>query len=601
MSKAFHERDFVRVLSLLGSKVWVYFLAALAFAFALGFSFNMVLAFILMDVLNAAVNGQQALLVRSVALAATTFLTGVPLLIGARYVLALFEKKAITGARVRAFRQVVALPIKRFEKEHSGDLLSRCTNDLNTLGKVYTQLIPNLLFGFVLGMIGIVSIFVLSWQIGVFALILGLMTTLASTAIARTLRERSTAMQETLSVLTQRMSDALQSLPVTKMFHLEAINHRQFSQANQQVADAAIAHAHSQGIYEAIDTFIHWMRVLGTLILGLYLLREGYVGLGAIAAAIHLQSNASFLFSNLGGFVTGIQRSLAGSSRVFELLSWETEPPFPVQPQNLDPTVSPLQTMVALQDVSFKHSSNNENPGAGRPVAVLNHVHLAVTEGQVVGLVGPSGSGKSTLIKILLGLYPVEEGKVAVGGRPLGSYSLEELRSLIAYVPQDAYLFDGTIEENIRYGRLETQTYEVVEAAKAAQAHSFISELPKGYQTLVGERGAKLSGGQRQRIAIARALLKNAPILLLDEATSALDSESEALVQQALNILMRGRTTIAVAHRLSTIRNADRIYVLESGRVVEQGTHSELMARSGLYARLLGLQETLVGQLELEE
>jgi ABC-type multidrug transport system fused ATPase/permease subunit len=217
-------------------------------------------------------------------------------------------------------------------------------------------------------------------------------------------------------------------------------------------------------------------------------------------------------------------------------------------------------------------------------------VSLSAAEGEVVALVGASGGGKSTLVKLLLGLYPEYEGEIIVRGSELREADLADVRALIGYVPQDAYLFDGTIEENIAMGKLGARHDEIVRAAKAAHAHDFILEQPEGYAATVGERGAKLSGGQRQRIAIARALLKNAPILLLDEATSALDAESERLVQEALETLMKGRTTLAVAHRLSTIQAADRILVMEAGRIVEEGTHGELLVAQGAYAALHAAQ-----------
>lgn len=592
MPKSFRERDLVRVLSLLGTNAWVYFLAALISAVVLGFSFNLVLAFIQMDVMDAAVSGQQALLTRALILAAVTFLTGVPLLIGARYGIALFEKKALTSARVRTFRQIVDLPIWNFDKQHSGDLISRCTNDLNTLGQIYTQLVPMLLFGLVLGLVGILSIFVLNWQIGLFALVLGALTTWVSTAMANPLREKSKTIQESLGTLTQRLSDILQSLPVTKMFHLEETTHKLYSQINQQNTAATIEHANIQAIYDATNTFISWMRSIGTLALGLYLLGKGYVGLGAIVAAIHLQSNASFMFTNLGDFVTGIQRSLAGSSRVFELLSWDKEDMHPKQ-LSIDLVNTPqADEMIKVHDLRFSYNASDTDVETREKGSLLDRVNLSVTKGQVTALVGPSGGGKSTMIKILMGLYPVNEGLITVQAMPLSTYALEELRDLMAYVPQDAYLFDGSIEENILYGKPDADQEEVIAAAKSAYAHDFIVELPDGYKTLVGERGAKLSGGQRQRIAIARALLKNAPILLLDEATSSLDSESEALVQQALETLMQGRTTVAIAHRLSTIQKADVIYVMQSGKVVEQGTHETLLAHGGVYHELHTLQGT---------
>jgi subfamily B ATP-binding cassette protein MsbA len=224
---------------------------------------------------------------------------------------------------------------------------------------------------------------------------------------------------------------------------------------------------------------------------------------------------------------------------------------------------------------------------------VFDDLTLTAKQGEVVALVGPSGGGKTTIIKLLMGFYPPESGAVTIGEKPLSSQTLTELRAGIAYVPQDAYLFAGTVAENIRHGRLDATDGEIVAAAKAANAHDFIMELEHGYETVLGERGAQISGGQRQRIAIARALLKNAPLLLLDEATSALDTESERLVQDALERLMQNRTTFVVAHRLSTIRHADRILVIADGNVQEEGTHDELVGREGgLYRALYEQQFT---------
>jgi len=579
-----------RVFGLLGVRAWAYFGAVLISAGVLAFSFNMVLAFIKKDVLDAAVAGQQALLTRALVLAAVTFLTGLPLLIGARYVIAYFEKRALTRARVQAFRKVVNLQIQHFDQQHSADLISRTTNDLNTLGQIFSQLLPNLCFGLLLGLVGVISILVFNWQLGLFALALGLVTLASSTLMARPLRIKSGAIQEALSENTRTLTDLLQSLPVAKMFHLEAMNEDRYVEALDRTAGAQLDHARSEAVNDALNALIGWLRTLGTLIFGLYLFARGNLGLGAIVAAIHLQGNASFLFTNLGNFVTGIQRSLAGAGRVFELLDWPAED-LAARPEPAAEAGSPVPGGgLALRDLSFRYESNGLEAGP-----TLQRVTLDVRGGEFVALVGPSGCGKSTLLKILMGLYPATQGQVLIHGRPLGSYALDELRSLMAYVPQDAYLFDGTIEENIRYGRPGASHAEVVAAAQSAYAHDFILEQPQGYETLVGERGARLSGGQRQRIAIARALLKDAPILLLDEATSALDSESEAIVQRALERLMQGRTTIAVAHRLSTIQHADRIYVLQSGSVVEQGSHDELLSSDGLYRQLLTLQDSQAG------
>jgi ABC-type multidrug transport system fused ATPase/permease subunit len=245
--------------------------------------------------------------------------------------------------------------------------------------------------------------------------------------------------------------------------------------------------------------------------------------------------------------------------------------------------------MIAVCDLAFSYKGEDEE-GSSDDVEVLREINLKAERGQVAALVGPSGGGKSTIVKLLLGFYPVHEGEIVIDGVGIDAYPLSQLRSLMAYVPQDAYLFDGTIEENIRYGKPDATRTEIVAAAQAANAHAFILEQPDGYETPVGERGARLSGGQRQRLAIARALIKDAPILLLDEATSALDSESEQQVQDALQVLMHGRTTIAIAHRLSTVENAHTIYVIDDGRIVEQGPHDTLVEQGGLYSRLYELQ-----------
>jgi ATP-binding cassette subfamily B protein len=324
------------------------------------------------------------------------------------------------------------------------------------------------------------------------------------------------------------------------------------------------------------------IRGVGILVFGLFLVMDGTLALGSIWAIVYLQGNTNIMFAYLGGFINYLQQCLAGASRVLELLDRPSEPLR--YPALSTQAVSPVteSSMVALKDIAFSYEDEEE--------AILHGISLSAAQGQRIALVGPSGGGKSTVIKLLMGFYATQAGDIVVGNQPISKYTLTELRQMMAYVPQDAYLFDGTIEENIRYGKPEASKDDVVAAAKAANAHDFIIEQANGYATPVGERGAKLSGGQRQRIAIARALLKDAPILLLDEATSALDSESEQLVQAALDVLMQGRTTLAIAHRLSTIENADRIYVIEKGQVVEQGQHHELLARGGLYSTLYTMQ-----------
>jgi ATP-binding cassette subfamily B protein len=323
------------------------------------------------------------------------------------------------------------------------------------------------------------------------------------------------------------------------------------------------------------------LKGLGVMSYGLYLLLNNQISLGAILAVIFLQGNASFLFENIGRFISDVQKSLAGAIRVFEILDMSTENDYkPDLFDNSSLSNRHKDEMIKLENAEFSYKENK----------VLDNVSLSIAKGSVTALVGPSGGGKSTIIKLIMGFYQLNSGKLIVSEKPVNNYTLEQLRSQIAYVPQNAYLFYGTILENISYGKDNASQEEIIEAAKAANAHDFIMQMPNGYETLVGERGESLSGGQRQRVAIARAILKDSPILLLDEATSALDSESEQLVQDALNKLMKGRTTLVIAHRLTTVTHADKIYVLENGKVVECGTNKELLAKEGLYSKLYKMQ-----------
>jgi ATP-binding cassette subfamily B protein len=360
------------------------------------------------------------------------------------------------------------------------------------------------------------------------------------------------------------------------MFQLEDEIQAQVASAARHSAQKAIAHARSQAAFDAVQAFVGWLQTFGLLAAGLLLFSRGYLLVGAVWAIVHLQGNASYLFEYFGQFITSMQKGLASGHRVLEILDQPTEK------ETIVSLLPPRQATAVLEDVSFSY--------AGGDRSTLQAISLVAEAGSLVALVGPSGSGKSTLLKLLIGFYLPDAGRLSVGGLLLNPESLQDIRRMIAYVPQDAYLFSGTIRENIAYGRPEAVESEIVEAARSANAHDFILEQPQGYETEVGEGGANLSGGQRQRIAIARALLRNAPLLLLDEATSAIDSESEGLVQEALDGLMRGRTTIAVAHRLSTVEHADTIYVLDKGTITEQGTHATLIASGGLYRHLYDLQ-----------
>jgi ABC-type multidrug transport system fused ATPase/permease subunit len=457
------------------------------------------------------------------------------------------------------------------------------------MGEIYDQSWPRV-FSVAIGVIAMVTIFLLDWRIGLLVLLVEGITTAVTTRFAGPLRRASKTIQEQMGALTERLTDLLQGLPVTKLFHLEETIHRLYVQKNAEMSAAMMAHARTDALSAMSDSLLGRLKKVGLLALGLFLVLEGHTSVGTIVAIVHLQGNASFMFGNVAKFVNEVQRSLAGASRVFELLDCPPEPERYAQACSARPIAlgGGAGMMIEIRNLGFCYEAGRPDSTAGTPA--LRDVDLSVAQGEVAALVGPSGAGKSTILKLLLGFYTVQRGDVIIDGKPIGHYSLVQLRDKMAYVPQDAYLFAGTIAENIRYGRPGVSEGEIIAVAKAANAHDFIVAQPDGYETMVGERGAKLSGGQRQRIAVARALLKDAPILLLDEATSALDSESEQWVQEALNVLMEGRTTIAVAHRLSTIEKADTIYVIDDGRIVERGRHGELLVRRGLYTGLYELQ-----------
>ncbi len=576
--KRLGDRALARALSLTGRHFPTYAAALVVWGLTISFCFNLVMALVFQDVMNASTAGNMSLLLRGVALAVGTFAFGLPLGAFAQYLHAVALYQSKTAVREKLFAKVVGLPLPRVEGVHSGDLISRMTNDLDAAFNLLNGL-SDLSAAVFMGVIGFGIMFALSWKLGLIGLALGFSLLGLSVPATRVLRRRGEAVQAALGRMTERLSDLLAGLSVTRMLGREEQVHAAYRAASADVAARKIAQARAQAAFDAAQGLLGWGQSLGLLALALVLFRNGEILVGAVWAVIRVQGNATWLFQSLGQFLTGIQKGIAGSVRVFGILdeSFEREG----LPGRLPPTGAEV---VSLRGVSFCYT-----PDVDRRAA-LCAVSFAVHEGEVVALVGPSGGGKSTLAKLLLGLYPDYAGEIRVCGMDLRTADLARVRGAIAYVPQDAYLFDGTIEENIAMGRAGASHEEVVRAATAAHAHEFILGQPDGYQTKVGERGTKLSGGERQRVAIARALLKDAPILLLDEATSALDAESERLVQSALEVLMKGRTTLAVAHRLSTVRAADRILVVDEGRIVEEGTHEQLIASGAVYAALHAAQ-----------
>lgn len=475
--------------------------------------------------------------------------------------------------RRRVFDHVQRLPFAYSQNHHSGDIISRATNDIKITEEAYGINLQLLLSDLLGAVISLVIVFGISWQLGLASSLMALVFFLASLPLSKSLRIISAKIQTSLGRITEALSDILASAPITRIFNLGNIVTWDYKQKNAQVLHLSLGRTALSAGLAALGILGFLGSQIAIISLGGHLVLNNQLSLGQISFATQM---VSALFITLGTVFGRLQASLAGADRMLEILA------VPQEPRDGTSAVQASDSRgISVEDLSFRYS-------AAAPV--LDKVSFQVPSGKVYALVGPSGSGKSTVLQLLLGLYPPEQGEILVNGHSLAKASLAAIREQIAYVPQSSWLYAASIAENIACAREGATAAQVEAAAKAANAHDFIMELPQDYNTPVGERGSHLSGGQRQRIAIARALLKDSPVLLLDEATSALDTESEFLVQQALETLMAGRTTLVVAHRLSTIRNVDQILVLDQGKIAEQGTHQELLDQNGVYRRLFEIQ-----------
>ena len=492
------------------------------------------------------------------------------------YLLARVGAGVVADLRRALFSHLLSLSPRFFGNHRTGDLTSRLTSDVGTVQAVTSTALAQLASqGFTL--IGSVLLLVQTsprlslLTLAIIPLVIGTAVT-----IGRRIRRVSREVQDAVAAANGQAEEAISGVRVVQSFTAEGLEEERYGQGVLASFRAALRRARLQALMTGVMSFL----TFGALALVLW-----FGGRQVMSGALTPGNLVTFLFYALqvGGTVaalTGVfnqfQEALGASSRIFELLDERSDLPEPAAPRPL----SRAEGRVRFVDVGFTY--------AGAPA--LQDITFDVPAGQVVALVGPSGAGKTTLVNLIPRFWDVTAGRVEVDGHDVRAYALADLRRQVGLVPQETLLFSGTVAENILYGRPGASQAEVEAAAHAAHAHEFICELEGGYGAVVGERGVKLSGGQRQRVAIARAILKDPRILILDEATSALDNESEALVQAALERLMVGRTTFVVAHRLSTIRSADRILVMDAGRVVADGTHEGLMAAGGLYRELYELQ-----------
>ncbi len=489
--------------------------------------------------------------------------------------------RVITNLRQRIFGHLQRLPLGFHEHRHSGDLASVLTNDVSAVEQTFQEDLLTLVNASLQGVMAAILMVILNWKLALVVVITGLLPIGINALFAGPLRKAGDAVQKYFGETSERLADLLAGYTVVRTYNLAGWIQGRFQHANRDLLDSGLGRVRLDANLNAANNFSGTLIFLLPMGIGAYMALTGETTFGVLVALVQLNYPIQFFVYSLGGTISHIQGSLAAADRILDVLEAPVEPEHYADPGGAASVVPPTNTLLAFEDVHFGYEDDRE---------VLKGMSFAVQAGQMAAFVGTSGGGKSTIFKLLLGGFPIRQGRIWMAGKSINSLSLSDLRDQFAYIPQDAYLYTGSILENISYGRPGASQEEVSAAAKAAYAHEFITEFPEGYQTRVGERGARLSGGQRQRIAIARALLKDAPVLLLDEATSALDSESEELVQRALNVLMKGRTVLVIAHRLSTIEHADVIYAVDGGVVAESGTHAELLAKKGVFYHLHELQ-----------
>ncbi|MBN8566391.1 MAG: ATP-binding cassette domain-containing protein [Flavobacteriales bacterium] len=491
-----------------------------------------------------------------------------------------FTENTLANLRFALYANLIKLPMNFFTQKRVGELNSRISSDIAQIQDTLTTTIAEFLRQFILIIGGVILLASESIKLTLMMLAIVPLVAVAAVIFGRFIRKYSKKVQDTVAESQVIVEETLQGISNVKAFSNEWYEIGRYQSKIKEIVSIAIKGGQYRGYFASFIIFCLFGAIVGVVWFGVTLSIEGEMSVGQLITFVLYSTFVGASFGGVAELYAQIQKAVGATERVFELLDEKPEDIKNTQ----NGTSLKLKGNVSFNHVGFSYPSRKE-------ITVLSDVSLQATFGQKIALVGPSGAGKSTISALLLRFYDVDKGEIIIDGKNIQDYDLAELRGNMSIVPQDVILFGGSIKENIAYGKPDATFEEIKLAAQQANALEFINGFPEQFETLVGERGIKLSGGQRQRIAIARALLKNPSILILDEATSSLDSESEKLVQEALETLMKGRTSIIIAHRLSTIRSADTILVLNNGIIAEQGTHKTLMeVENGIYKNLSNLQ-----------
>lgn len=495
------------------------------------------------------------------------------------YLFANVTERTMADLRSGLYNKIITLPISFFEKNRVGDLISRINTDISQLESMLSFGLAELFRQIAVLLIGVSILLFRYTELALVMLATFPVMIIVAILFGRFIRKLSKKAQEELAQANTIVEETFQAIQVVKVFTNEFLEQKRYRGKIDSLVKIALKTSVFRGFFVSFLIFALFGGIVLVLWYGANMISAGTLKTGELIEFILYTIFIGASVAGMGDLYAQLQKTLGASERILEILGEESE----VSSKNLE-NAPRLQGNIRIENLRFSYPTRSD-------VAVLRGVDLEIKQGEKIALVGHSGAGKSTIAQLIMKLYPIDSDSIWIDGKDINDWDTLVVRANMAFVPQELILFGGTIRENIAYGKPNATDAEIIAAAKKANAFDFIEKFPEKLDTVVGERGVKLSGGQRQRIAIARAILKNPSILILDEATSSLDAESEKLVQDALNELMKDRTTIIIAHRLATIRNADKIYVLHEGKIAEKGTHEELLLNAeGIYSNLVRLQ-----------
>ena len=487
------------------------------------------------------------------------------------------SQKVSANIRKDLFSNLQGLPLKYFDTNSSGDLMSRLTNDVDNINTTLSQSVTQLFSG-VINIGGmLIAMLILSPILTLIGLITVPLTFLTTKTLAKKTQRFFVKQQNELGILNGYIEEMVSGQKVVSLFSEEEEVKEEFAKINEKLTKIAIIAQGASSVMGPINNFINNISYLIISVTGGYLILKGHtITVGIVFTFLLYMRNFTRPINEIMNLFNTIQSALAGAERVFEVID-EVKEKDKIEAKDIEN----IEGNVVLKNVTFSYTKGKE---------ILKNISIEANKGEVIAIVGPTGAGKTTIVNLLTKFYDIDSGEIFIDGKNINYITRESLRKSVAMVLQDTYLFSETVSENIRYGRLNASDEEIVKAAKMANAHQFIKQLPDGYNTILSDNGGNLSQGQRQLLAIARAILSNASILILDEATSSIDTRTEEHIQEAMLNLMKGKTTFVIAHRLSTIKNADKILALKDGEIVECGTHDELISKNGFYANLYNSQ-----------